>query len=451
VLAAVVRDYPLVEAARADAEAAQAEALAARGAFDPELRARGQTFPTGPYTYSRLETTLSQPTPLWGASVFGGYRWGGEPGQVPPYYGQYTTLSAGEVRGGVSVPLWRNGPVDARRAGVERADLGEQAAGLFIEQSQLEATRLAALRYWDWVAAGRRLAVAQALLALAEGRDGQLAERVRRGDVPEFERVDNQRALVQRRAQVVSAQRTLQQAAIELALFLRDADGRPLLPAASRLPAGLPEPVPTGAVLGPLDLDAVLARRPDVQRLALQREQGRVQQRLAENQAAPQVDVTVAAARDLGAGDEKLRKTELELGLVLDLPTLNRGGRGRARAAGAGVARLEAQLTLQRDRVAAEVRDALSALDAARERVALARQEVRVARELETGERTRFSLGDSTLLFVNLREQATAEAEVREVDALADFHKAAATLRAAAAAPVALAEAAAEEPSQGER
>ncbi|MFP2896812.1 hypothetical protein [Corallococcus sp. 4LFB] len=38
---------------------------------------------------------------------------------------------------------------------------------------------------------------------------------------------------------------------------------------------------------------------------------------------------------------------------------------------------------------------------------------------------------------MNLREQTAAEAQVREVDALAEYFKAAATLRAALALPVA--------------
>jgi outer membrane protein TolC len=143
----------------------------------------------------------------------------------------------------------------------------------------------------------------------------------------------------------------------------------------------------------------------------------------------------VAAANDLGAGDPKRDKPELEVGVLLDVPTLNRGATGRERQAAAGVARLDAQLRLQKDRARLEVRDALSALEAARQRVEVARRELRLARELEQAEQTRFELGESTLLFVNLREQTTAEAAVREVDALSDYHKAVASLRAAAALP----------------
>jgi outer membrane protein, heavy metal efflux system len=61
---------------------------------------------------------------------------------------------------------------------------------------------------------------------------------------------------------------------------------------------------------------------------------------------------------------------------------------------------------------------------------------VQAAREVEKGERERFELGDSNLIFVNLREQTAAEAAIREIDALSDYEKAKAAYRAALAMDV---------------
>jgi len=118
---------------------------------------------------------------------------------------------------------------------------------------------------------------------------------------------------------------------------------------------------------------------------------------------------------------------------VLDVPLLYRAPIGRIRLVEAGLSKLEAQLRLAKDRVAADVKDARSALDAARERVKFTRQEVEVATKLEAGERQKFELGDSNLLFVNLRETQSAEARLREIDALLDYHRAVALFRAAVA------------------
>ena len=76
------------------------------------------------------------------------------------------------------------------------------------------------------------------------------------------------------------------------------------------------------------------------------------------------------------------------------------------------------------------------AIERSRERVKLATAEAEAARKLEQGERKRFVMGDSNLIFVNLREQTAAEAAIREVDALLDFQKALAAYQAALAEPI---------------
>jgi outer membrane protein TolC len=298
--------------------------------------------------------------------------------------------------------------------------------------------RLAALRYWDWVAAGQRREVVRGLLAIARDRDGQLAARAGAGDVARFDQQDNRRAVVQREGLLVQAQRGVEQAALALSLFLRDERGEPVVPDEARLPSGLAEPDPT---LGEaVALEPALARRPDVRQLETQRQQLDVERRLARNQLLPALDVGVAVSKDLGGAPRpelaSWGQTELEVSAVLEVPLLFRAPLGKLRSAEASLAKLEARLQLARDRAAVEVHDAVSALRAARQRITLTRQEVALAVTLEQGERTRFDLGDSTLLFVNLREQATVEARLKEVDALAEFQKAAAALRVALAVPV---------------
>lgn len=68
---------------------------------------------------------------------------------------------------------------------------------------------------------------------------------------------------------------------------------------------------------------------------------------------------------------------------------------------------------------------------AALDRLGATRRELTLARALEDGERLRFEQGDSQLLVVNLREQQTAEARLREVDVLLDYQRALAGLKAA--------------------
>jgi outer membrane protein TolC len=74
--------------------------------------------------------------------------------------------------------------------------------------------------------------------------------------------------------------------------------------------------------------------------------------------------------------------------------------------------------------VVVDVDNALSAIERAKERMEAAAQSLRLAKTLEDGERFRFSLGATSVLFVNLRERNTVDSEIQVIRAKADYQKA---------------------------
>ncbi len=425
--ASVERAFPLIIAARANRDAATEELRAAQGGFDPRVRGKLDWSAFGYYENQRLDAYLEVPTPLYGTTFYGGYRLGR--GNIADYYGEYETLSRGEVRVGAKVPLLRDGWTDRRRVNIQKARVGIELAELDVVQQRIEVLRTARMRYWDWVASGLRLALAENLLRIATERDEVVRNRIGRGDLPAIEGTDNARAIAQRQAQVAGARRGLEQATIELSLFLRDDAGQPILAPKSRLPASLLEPED----LPPIDDDVAgaMARRPEPRRFRGLRLQNEFELRLARNQLLPALDVSFFLSKDLGSGKASLVPLLGEVAVLLDVPVLMRQQLGRLGVVRAQGRRLDAQLAYARDRVTADLRDASSAIAGARARFEATRMERALAAELEALEIRRFTLGDSTLFIVNQREQAAVEAALREVDALADFHKAAASYRAA--------------------
>jgi outer membrane protein TolC len=432
VLGSVREQHPQMEVARQGVATAEAELLSARGGFDTVLKAKGAYVPFSYYPREQLDAIIEQPLALGGTRLFAGYRLG--QGKFPLYYGQYETLSAGEVRAGVEVPLWRNSAIDKRRADLAKARLRLDVAGFLVAGERLGLQREAAYQYWEWVAAGQQLTIATAQHALAVTRHDQLARRAAQGDIPQIEHTENERVLLEREADLIAARRKLEQTALKLSLYLRNQEGNPVVVPASRLPDGLP--TPDSAFAAELDdwVEKALRQRPELRDLELQRDMVEIDATLARNQMAPLVDVGVAVARDLGSGPESLRPTELQATLTVDLPFQARVGRGQVQAAAAKRAAVEAKARLTRDKVITEVRDNLSALHAAYERVGLAKSAADVARRLAQAELARFEHGATSLLFVNLREQAAADAELKEVKALVDYHRAVVDLLAATAA-----------------
>lgn len=431
VLANVERSFPQLRAAELELTAAQGELLSAEGGFDLSWKSKATVLPVGYYESLRVESMIEAPTAIWGTTAFAGWRLGR--GEFPVYEGKAQTLEYGELRAGLNIPLWRNGPIDRRRASLGRSELARDIASLSVQAQRVEIARVAAQRYWAWVAAGQRVSIARQLLRIALDRDAQLSERVAHGDLAPFERTDNARAIEQRRAQLTAAQRGLEQAAIDLSLLLRDAQGGPLVASETQLPAALPDPLQEPGQLAN-DLTTARERRVELRRFQLQAKSWELELAFTRNQLRPAFDLQLAGSSDLGRSlpsRPDLSQPVLELSLVLELPLQTRLMRGRAQTAWAQAERARLQQGYARDLVSAEVQDAHSALRAALDRLAATRAELGLAVELEQGERTRFEQGDSQLLIVNLREQQTAEARLREVDALLDYQRAFAALQAA--------------------
>jgi cobalt-zinc-cadmium efflux system outer membrane protein len=422
VLDSVERNYPPLLAALAERDIADAELLQAQGRFDTQIGVKTGTDRFGYYSNQRLDFGLDQPFAAWGASAYGGWRSG--TGRFAPYDGKYETRSLGEWRGGLTIPLLRNRSVDERRTGVEKARIGRRIADLSVDQQRLAIRQMAARRYWDWVAAGQRRRVALELLTMAKERDQQLRDAAQLGQIPAIEVTENQRQILQRQSLVVETERGIQQSAFDLSLFYRDASGEPRLPEDHRLPHLLPPTATLSAAQVSEDLAAAFRKRPEIARFAAQREQSQLDARLAKNDLRPALDLSFGFTAEGGAGSVRRGPRELEGALTFYLPLQRRSATGKLQAAEAKAGQFARREQFARDQVEAEILDAASAVRAAHQRAILTKDEVRVALDLAEAERERFRLGDSTLFTVNLREQAAADAELREVAAVNDYLRA---------------------------
>lgn len=413
VWSSVQSTHPLLTSARTRLSIAEDERVAAAGALDPVLSGRAMT-QVGEYDL----WTVGVKTPLstvWGADLSAGWQRG--VGTFDPYEGALKTAEPGEWVLSFDVALLRDAWTDRRRATRLVAGRGIDVADAELRQRELELLRAAGQRWIDWESAGQRYRIAGRVLTLAEDRDRRFSKQQELGEVSEFVRLDNLRLVLERRERRVQALRSFEQATIELSTWLRDADGRPLLASEEYLlsPFEAPGPPPDGD-----RVEQALMARPELVRLTAQLDQYVVERRLQSNQALPALDVVGKASLPL---DPEYYE-EYEVGVVAEWTALARTARARRDVADTQVDRIEAELAFARDRVTADVRDAESAWEAASQRVAVARELVDTARKVEEGERTRFELGDSNLIFVNQREVATADAEAALVEAVAAAHRA---------------------------
>ncbi|MHC4892935.1 MAG: TolC family protein [Planctomycetota bacterium] len=436
VLISVERHFPVLLAAREELKVADARLLSAEGGFDTRLNASALSELDGFYQSDRVGFGVTQPLVPLGAEVSAGYRLGR--GDFAVYDGKAKTDDGGEYRLGLLVPLLQNRAIDPRRVAVWKARLARDRAEPELVLAEIAITRDAALAFWNWVAAGRRREIAQGLLELAQNRMEQVNLQVDEGALAEIDRTENQRLIVDRQATLVRAERALQQAAIALSLFWRDANGQPAVPPDEALPYEFPVPLDIASVALPGDEELAYARRPELAALAIEQEELRLEQGLAQNSLLPRLDLEVRASQDVGGTvNDPDDKGPFEFGVYLDfdVPVQRSRARGQVRLLQSRLIQLEQELQFARDRIGAQVRDARSALVQSWGRIAQARENVALAVELADAENFKFREGGSDLLRVNLREQQAAVAAAELVAALEGYFAALTAYRAAIGVP----------------
>ena len=310
VMQSVTAHDPRIRKAVEGLRRAEGNTMEARGAFDPRLGGDAALTTGAYYDLRQADAELRQATTLWGSEIYAGYRVGRGINQRWPTYLDNQTLSGGEFRAGIEIPIWRNGLIDEPRAKRARALELQEAARRGVDTTALDLEQAAAGAYWKWVSAGQILEVTKALLILAEERDAQLRRRLVAGSIAEFDITDNERILLERRALLVTAQRAFEQAAFELSLFLRDTQGRSIVPAPERLPDDLgleDDPEPSEDEV----MDRVLACHPEAERARAELRALDVDVRLTRNQLAPELEAAFEYSRDLG----QLTGTDLDFTL----------------------------------------------------------------------------------------------------------------------------------------
>ena len=451
VTGSVLLSYPLLAEAAAGRALGDGLRIEAEGAFDTKLKAAQELSPVGFYENYRHSAGVEQPL-VGGADLFAGYRIGR--GEFEPWYKERETNEGGEFKAGFTLPLLRDRRIDARRAAVRVAALERAAAEPEVARAQLQAVRDASVAYWEWVAAGRTLAIAERLLDLSLDRTEGLETQVEEGEVAEITLRDNERLIASRRSKVIAAERKFRQSAAKLSLYLRGPQGLPLVPEDALLPGRFPEPdalygpggtPPTHALIG-----EAVARRPELLALELDRQQAAVSLAEAKNDLLPDLDAGLVASQDVGGltsskGDKQ--PFELDTALTFSVPLQRRKARGKALQYEGKLAQIAAKRRFTADKIGVEVRLAIAALEAAREQIEQTEISVELAERLREAEVDALGLGESDLLRLNLRESSAASAAEELAFARFAYWVAAADLAAATAAPPELPDATAADPA----
>jgi outer membrane protein TolC len=212
---------------------------------------------------------------------------------------------------------------------------------------------------------------------------------------------------VQRRqAAAIAAQRKVEYEQYKLALFLWE-NGEPVTPRPEWAPEFQGEtPLPTEEEISAAKV-AAKEDRPEVRDLYLQAKLNNIDLKLAKNYLLPKLDFR---GGQMDAGSDWNVGVGYRWEAKFAMPLFQREGRGKVMYAEADQQQLVLQQLYTEQQVSIDVDNWVSAIVRARERVRAATESYRLAKTLEEGERKRFDMGATSILFVNKREQNAVEA-----------------------------------------
>ncbi len=294
--------------------------------------------------------------------------------------------------------------------------------------------------YWDLSEAWSLVRIQQDLLDRGIETERVLAER-RAFDADPAQGADARATVELRRADLVRAVRILRSSSDRLKYLMNHPD-HPLSSETLLAAADMPGAAPVEFSLEE-SLRRAVAERPAVRRAVLDVEEARIRERVAGNGSLPRLDL-VAEAGVTGLDDDPGTSTghlvnedfvNYGAALELEIPLGNRAARADLRRA--ELAKDAAFLAYERTvrEVAREVKDALRDLEAARSLLEATRN-YRIAqtenlRALLLEEERRTALTPEFLTLKFSRQERLASAQIREVNALAEWNRALAAWRRA--------------------
>ena len=438
VLARIELTHPLLRATGLERSQARAKVLKALGTWEPRIRNEVEMDRYVTYNLTNVsgipndltsgysDTMLKVAHP-WGIEVFGGLRNG---------FGDRHTINSGTRGSLVAFPqdlqafwpqqmlivggafnLLRGFMINEEYAEFQQAELAGPQAEVKVAQKRQDLYLAGAVQYWDWQVAVKQADVVKRTLAVAEERYRMVEGRSKAGAVAPIDVVEAQEEVQRRREAAIAAQRKVEYEQYKLALFLWE-NGEPVTPRPEWAPEFQGEtPLPSEEDVAAFKLEAA-EDRPEVRDLYIEARLNNIELKLAKNSLLPKLTFSggpsVGSLYWIGGFGYNMQ-------LRFSMPLFNRGARGKVLHAEAEQARLAYKQAYTERQVEIDVDNWLSAIVRARDRVKAATEALRLAKTLEEGERARFNMGATSVLFVNLRERAVVEAAYELYRAQADY------------------------------
>ncbi|MFP4172852.1 MAG: TolC family protein [Candidatus Hydrogenedentota bacterium] len=426
----------------------ETDVFAAHGEFDPVASSSitytlsEESAPSDVATFAGVQDTEAQRTQS-SYSLSGLLRWGTRYDvtfNLNKDHGTFTQFRD-EWSGGLNLsltqPLLQGRGQDITTTRIQLAEKGREASQEQLMSQVLTTVAEVVDAYWDVVAAEATVEVREESVENAERLVEMSKQRFEIGEAASIDVLQARSGVAARQGDLISARAQLRDAEDRLKQLMSLRDNEYLAQ------AGI-QPVDEPSLFEPefdehASVQRALANRPEIQAAELEIESAEIEQRQAADEMHPELDAsgTVSAGgreesiSGVFEGTAERADRSYNVGVQGSVPIPNRAARGNYQRSRISTRQAEDRLRRTQHELMLSVRLAIRAVETARVMVESSRQTRRLQEANVAAEEKRLELGTTTSYRVLEVQEDLTEAQVQEVQAMANFEQALTELRQA--------------------
>lgn len=433
----VVLFHPIAKQANLLNDAAKAELLAARGAFDPVISVGYDSKTTdGKNSYTYFEPQIKIPT-IIGIDLKAGYDQSDgiavsserakiveNNGVVSQQYGEY-----GMFYGGLSVPVLRGLQTDSRRTilrqaqylqGLNEAERVKQINKLFLN---------AAKDYWEWQLSYEKLRLTQFNFKLAENRFNFISNRIKAGEDKPIDSVEALIELRRRETLLLETELEFKNNSLNLSNYLWNNKNEALQLKGNIVPSE------QGNEVNIIANDSVQRmvnfaenNHPELQKLQFKNKQLLMDKKLAIENIKPQLNLEYYPFQTYSKGVQNdvnnVFGRQYKMGASFYSSLFLRKERGKLQQANIKLKNNDFETQITKREIVNDVFANYNQLKNLEQLLAIQQTLVINSIALRNAEETRFESGESSLFLVNSRERSLIESQIKQAEIKSKYAKA---------------------------
>ncbi|MBT31887.1 MAG: transporter [Thalassobius sp.] len=426
----ILENHPVAKQAQLLSENAKQQLRLSRGYFDPKIKSTYDTkeFHETEY-YSLWKTELKIPVWLGGIDLKAGYE------KNTGYYlnpEHNTDDGRGLPYAGISVPIGKGLFIDERRASVRQAaifeDISEAEKVKMLNKLILQVAK----DYWNWYFYYHQYETLERGFEIAEYFFKSVKIRVEQGDMAPIDSVEAKITMQQRQMDLNNANVQLKNARLMLSNHIWGPDSEPLELSESINPVNLPWEYDDPQTLQEL-MDFAMENHPELLKIRFKNEQLLVDRRLAREMLKPELNLNYNFLKDTESKfDYSYLSENYKLGISFEMPIFLRKERAKVQQVNIKIDQNQLESKQKEREIINELNAKYNELVNLNEQLDLQEDMVDNYVKMVRGERQKFRVGESSVFYVNVRENKLIEAEVKLFKMRYEFAKSIAELRWAA-------------------